>query len=398
MLSVSERAKAIREYMSAKGKVSRCIVALRVANYRNVGKKAITALYGTTCTVYTEAASLMLLATLLTVYIIWRLVLLHTYPDKGPDPDTVSWKDRPGVLAKTDFLWYLSQRNVFKEGKEIVRNCMRVAMDRLRLHNVYKIHDPIVAKMGRLWTIMCADNDLQAIKVLRNGRVEAEEAVRDAVRTIVFIVRNRGDELVNWAIDEQWLLNREGLAPFLVDFTGRAGDGGSTDASFSNSTLLGPFIASIRATSVEDDMLFQAVTKGTKTQVREALYAQQGFGGDGFIAEHAVETMSCIDRETDIFPWHSRKGGSAYIGSNTRRLFDSFGLTGDPHETLKALTAKVRALLPTAIYVGGDRIKVDIYVDEHVIQQNCCKLFQVLQFVLSRGCVGKHGRAPKEGR
>jgi len=86
--------------------------------------------------------------------------------------------------------------------------------------------------------------------------------------TIVFIAKNRGPDITQWALgNPAWRLNRRGLAAYILDFDGKAGDGGSTEALFSNTTAPAPFVESMKATSAKSHPIFQAIMQATQAKL-----------------------------------------------------------------------------------------------------------------------------------
>ena len=133
----------------------------------------------------------------------------------------------------------------------------------------------------------------------------------------------------------------------------------------------------------------------SKTLARDAFLEIPGFGrltGDGFVNEHLVETLVWVDALAGVLPWAKRRGGTAMIGKNTKLLFDLFLPGVGYDDVLKRLVERVRELMPRGIAVDGATFEHQLFVDAHILQQNCCKLYQVLQYVCSEGRVGQHGR------
>ena len=218
------------------------------------------------------------------------------------------------------------------------------------------------------------------------------EAKRDAIRTVSFLLKTRGPDLVAWSAEHDWQLNRDGLAPFICDFTGRAGDGQSTETKWANVAQLSPFTSSLQAATLDEDTLVQALLQGTRKKVATAMQELSGFGGKGtgFVLEHLLEGLAFVDEATGVFPW-TKTSAPAAIGPNTEKLFQAFCPDKLPSDVMAAVLPLVKQMLPSKLFVDGKDIGVRLLVKDHVLQQNCCKLYQVLQFVFS-GCVGTHGR------
>ena len=177
------------------------------------------------------------------------------------------------------------------------------------------------------------------VKATRGRNAKRGKRLRHIVRTACFLDENRGHSLVAWAAKRNWRLTRQGILSYLFDFDDMAGDGGSTDTTFSNPALLAPFMESIKATAARADPIFNALQKPTWAKTAAALESVRGFGGTGFVTEHIVLTFAEIDKDVGVPPWTPQRGGKARllatVGPNPRKLFDSL-LPELPHS--EALT------------------------------------------------------------
>ena len=374
------KSTAARKQKDLKGKHSKMAAHanhVQSANYKEFGIKALSALFLSTSTVLTDSLALQLLAQLLSVYIIRRLALHAAYPNQ---PTSTTWLEMATTLIMESYDVLLHRRNPLRENASVAEASVRAAMSSLRLHNIYKRQDPIMQNIRRYW------------EQIAPSRRSKPEAKRDAIRTVSFLLKTRGPDLVAWSAEHDWQLNRDGLAPFICDFTGRAGDGQSTETKWANVAQLSPFTSSLQAATLDEDTLVQALLQGTRKKVATAMQELSGFGGKGtgFVLEHLLEGLAFVDEATGVFPW-TKTSAPAAIGPNTEKLFQAFCPDKLPSDVMAAVLPLVKQMLPSKLFVDGKDIGVRLLVKDHVLQQNCCKLYQVLQFVFS-GCVGTHGR------
>jgi hypothetical protein len=95
---------------------------------------------------------------------------------------------------------------------------------------------------------------------------------------------------------------------YVVDYTTPVGDGGSTNAKFTNLTALKGYLPSMRAESLELDEVVQAITKPTRTECQAALKEIQEIGP--FSAEVIVSLIAVIDKHTKVLPWNKKRSGN----------------------------------------------------------------------------------------
>jgi hypothetical protein len=367
------------------------INALKAAGFASVSLRAIVSIMAATSTATSREYCAQLLASITACYIIYRLALTETYPEQ---PTTITW-DVYGSVHGIDQFWSLmKKRNVvaeIKAGAPPVVSLLE-AMHRLQLHSVFKSQDPIVAKLKRIW-------ETSFTGVVKN--VDGL-SMRDSVRTGVFLASCRGPELISWVLDRPlWRLNKVGVAEYLFEFGGRAGDRRTADTRYGNGALLDPYLPSLRAADDGADPIFAALVRPTKRAVVESLLAVPGFGGKstGFITEHIVESLEVMDEDTNAMPWTSKRGRTdAMAGPNTKKILEAF-LPGEDHGlALQEITDRVRKLLPKRIVVDNKpALKLpggSMKCDGHVAQASLCKVYQTLQFLQS-GLTGASGRVAR---